>query len=175
MRQLTFKGFLHQYVRALSQSETTNIKRLAAEVPDNYRLVEPLVLYAASINKQEVLKRYAEDRFLAERVSMLPDAVSWSDIESLLEQVDIGIPDGFHKVYRSYKCIRDNQKSTNHTKLLVLKRTRELQHEKRITTYRLYTDLKLNHGNVHAYIKIGDVSKVSLEVADRILDYLETA
>ena len=175
MRQLSFKGFLYQYVQALSQSTTNDIRLLAAEVPNNYRLVEPLVLYAASVNKREHLKRNAKDSYLKEKASLIPDNMSWNGIISMLECEDNKIPREFHKIYKSYLSIRDKQKSTNHTKSLVLKRTRELQKEKGITTYRLYTDLKLNHGNVHTYIKNGDVSKVSLEVAESILEYLKTA
>ena len=47
-----------------------------------------------------------------------------------------------------------------------------LQQEKNVSTYRVYTDLGLNHGNVNAYLKYGDISNVSLEVAEKVLEYL---
>ena len=61
MRQLTFKGFLYQYVRAVGKHNTNDIKVLADEVSNNKRLVEPLILYAMSLRKQEYLQRVAHD------------------------------------------------------------------------------------------------------------------
>ena len=46
MRQLTFKGFLKQYVNELSFCRTNKIRLLADEAPNgNYRLVEPLTAF----------------------------------------------------------------------------------------------------------------------------------
>ena len=43
MRELTFKGFLKQYVRELSNGKTNNIYRLVKETSEeNPRLYEPL-------------------------------------------------------------------------------------------------------------------------------------
>jgi hypothetical protein len=44
---------------------------------------------------------------------------------------------------------------------------------KNITNYRIYTDLKLNHGNINSWLKNGDCDKVSLETARRVLKYTE--
>ena len=47
MKELTFVGFLSLYVRELSMSGTNSISKLASEAAtDNYRLREPLLLYA---------------------------------------------------------------------------------------------------------------------------------
>ena len=40
------------------------------------------------------------------------------------------------------------------------------------TNYRIYTDLKLNPGNVNSWLKNGDSSKVSYRNAERILNYV---
>jgi len=174
MRQLTFKGFLYQYVRAFTKLNTNDIRLLAREVPNNKRLVEPLVLYSLAVNKHECLQRNARDEHLVSALQKFK-GMKWDNFISLLETKDSTVPNEFRKVYRSYLAERDKQKALDHSKHLRLKRTKELQQKKGITTYRLYTALRLNHGNVNAYIKNGDVSKVSLDVADKILGYLETA
>ena len=47
MRELTLKGYLAKYVRALSGENTLNIRALAKEaVNDDPRLMVPLLLYA---------------------------------------------------------------------------------------------------------------------------------
>jgi hypothetical protein len=176
MRQLTFKGFLHRYVRELSnlKSKTNDIRLLANEASYNSSLVEPLVLYALSVGKYEHLLQVAVDPYLQSACQRF-FGMSWEEVVLLLHENNIYVPNEFRKVYRSYVWTRDKQKHEDHTKLLMLNRTRELQSQKNVTTYRLYTDLKLNHGNVHAYIKNGNVSKVSLDVAEVILAYLEAA
>jgi len=156
----------------MAKKNTNDIKLLANEVFNNKRLAEPLILFALSVNKQECLRRVAKDNHLTFEMQKLADT-SWNNVIVLLKNNDSFLSDNFHKVYRSYLVERDKQKAINHSKSLRLKRTRELQRKKGITTYRLYTDLRLNHGNVHAYIKNGSLNKVSLNVADKILDYLE--
>jgi hypothetical protein len=174
MRLLTFKGFLHRYVRELSnlKSKTNDIKLLANEASYNSSLVEPLVLYALSVGKYEHLLRVAVDPHL-QRACQRFFGMNWEEVVLLLHDNNISVPNEFRKAYRSYVWTRDKQKHADHTKSLMLNRTRELQSQKNVTTYRLYTDLKLNHGNVHDYIKNGNVSKVSLDVAEIILTYLE--
>ena len=49
----------------------------------------------------------------------------------------------------------------------------KLQKEKNISNYRIYKDLELNPGNINAYLKHGDPSKLSLATARKTLDYLE--
>ena len=173
MRPLTFKGFLSQYLRAMSDSKTNDIKRLTDEVRHNYRLVEPLVLFAWATNKQKYLKLVAEDPVLVKAMDLFPDDMSWDDIISAFERSDNSIPNEFHKLYRSYICVCNRQEAKNHSKVLIHNRISELQREKKVSSYRIYTELKLNPGNINAYLKNGDVSKVGMEVAGRVLDYLE--
>ena len=62
MRKLTFKGFLTQYVKNLSYSNTLDIKRLAKEATtSNLRLCAPLVLYALSSSKKDQLLNVLSD------------------------------------------------------------------------------------------------------------------
>ena len=172
MKRLTFKGFLRKYVRALSGMETNDLRRLAAEVSSNYRLVEPLVLFAMSVNRLGFLQRVAKDMVLVKAVQLFLEIEDWEGMLHKLENSDDSIPYEYHKVYNSYISVRDRSKAKNHTKELMHTRIKYLQKEKNVSTYRLYTDLGLNHGNVNAYIKYGDASKVSLEVAEKVLDYL---
>ena len=56
MRELTFVGFLSRYVRELSMSGTNSISKLAREAAtNNYRLREPLLLYALSTDNSALL------------------------------------------------------------------------------------------------------------------------
>ena len=46
--------------------------------------------------------------------------------------------------------------------------------KKKLTKYRLYTDLKLNPGNVNAWLKHNDSSKMSLDCARQIYKYAKS-
>ena len=46
--------------------------------------------------------------------------------------------------------------------------------KKKLTNYRLYTDLKLNPGNVNAWLKHNDSSKMSLDCARQIYKYAKS-
>ena len=51
-------------------------------------------------------------------------------------------------------------------------RITEFQKEKSITNYAIYKNLHLNSGNANAFLKHGDVSKLSLATVRRILEYV---
>jgi len=175
MRALTLHGFLSQYVRDLSPTDTGSLYKLSKEAAANPRLREPLFLYAVSSNKADLLLQATKDDQLnAEYANMLA-SFDRASLFHALESGDPMLPEGYRKVYRSYVSVRDRVKTESHTKELLLQKIRRLQKEKRVTNYRIYTDLSLNHGNLSAYLKHGDLSKVSLETARRVVEYLDNA
>ena len=173
MRKLTFKGFLAQYVRKLSRSDTNSLYKLAAEAgSDNPRLREPLLLYALYSGKQDVLLQAAKDLQLhAEYQKRL--AYSADETTQLLESGSSLLPVEYHKVWRSFQSQKNRGQADDHTKELMRQKVRRLQDQYGVTNYRIYTDLKLNPGNVNAWLKHGDADKVSLDTARRTLRYVE--
>lgn len=167
MQHLTFGGFLKQYVRELSAQESMRLYPLAREAErSNHRLREPLALYAVFNDKAEVLARAAKGDWLPrELLQMSPE-----DLLGQLEREESALPEAAVKVYRSYLVAASRQAADDHSKGLMHRRIRSLQAEKGISNYRLYHQLGLNPGNVNAYLKHGDVSKVSLQTARMILD-----
>jgi hypothetical protein len=139
----------------------------------NPRLKEPLLLYAIFSGKTEVLLQAARESKLYNEYRDLLALFNEKNIENALSGGDSRLPEGFRKVYKSYLSVRDRLASENHTKALMRNRIVKLQIENRVSNYRIYTDLRLNSGNVNAYLKHGDISKVSLTTARRALEYLE--
>ena len=69
MRELTFRGFLTQYVRELSLAKTNSLYKLVREACTvNVRLKEPLFLYALFAEKAEVLLQAATNTHLQAEV-----------------------------------------------------------------------------------------------------------
>jgi hypothetical protein len=174
VRELTFGGFLKQYVRALSLADTGNLYKLAAEAASaNPRLREPLLLYALFSGKEKILLTATKSPELR---GEYVDILERYDRQAMLQSLQSGeslLPERYERVYRSYFSVKNRSKNTAHTKALMRNRIMRLQREKNITNYRLYTDLRVNPGNMNAFIKHGNCSKVSLEIARRAITYLE--
>ena len=174
MRKLTFEGFLKQYVAELSGSQTASIHKLADCLQDNPRLKEPLYLYALAFDKVDLLLRYTVDSAVAAEYEQLSNRYSLTQMLLLLENQSLELPEGYLKVWRSYCSVRDAVLADNDTKELIHRRVVELQQKKKLTNYRLYTDLKLNPGNVNAWLKHNDSSKMSLDCARQIYKYAKS-
>lgn len=174
MRELTFKGFIRQYVKTLSKYNTENLTKLLHEgSTENARLIEPLLLYAISVNKeQELLNRTKDDKLYTEYYNLIFN-YSRENLFKLLQEKSDKLPIEYHKVWHTYQYKKNRHQMDNNTKELIRNKVIYLQQQKSITNYRIYTDLKLNPGNLNAWLKHGYADKVSLDTARRILKFLE--
>ena len=99
---------------------------------------------------------------------------STDEMSSMLASKSGKLSPEYHKVWRSYQSLKNRNNSDNDTKELMRKKVKRLQDETGVTNYRIYTDLKLNPGNLNAWLKHGDSEKVSLDVARQTLRYVES-
>ena len=153
MRKLTFEGFLKQYVTELSGVQTASIHKLANCLHENPRLKEPLYLYALVFDKVNLLLRYAKDPVCLAEYERLSNRYSREQVLALLQNQSAELSEGYLKVWRSYCSVRDAALADNDTKELIHRRVVEIQQKKHLTNYRIYADLKLNPGNVNAWLK----------------------
>lgn len=175
MRELTFKGFLTKYVRQLSTQETNSLYKLVPEAnADNPRLKEPLLLYAACSQKQEVLLSAAKKLPLYSEYHSVLSQYSAEDLLELLASEAPNLPFEYHKVWRTYLNRKNKVQADDHTKELMRQKVRRLQEISGVSNYRIYTDLKLNPGNLNAWLKHGKSDKVSLDIARKTLRYVES-
>ena len=166
MRKLTFEGFLKQYVAELSGVQTASVHKLAACLNENPRLKEPLFLYALAYDKVDLLLHYTANSTVVAEYERLSNRYLLAKMLLLLEKQSPELPEGYLKVWRSYCSVRDAALADNDTK--------ELIHRRVLTNYRLYTDLRLNPGNVNAWLKHNDSSKMSLDCARQIYKYAKS-
>lgn len=173
MRELTFQGFLASYVKSLSLNDTLNIRVLAAEAAEkNPRLREPLVLYALLYQKEHLLRRAMELQGVAWDGDGLLQHYDGNTVLEALQKEDL-LPQEYVKVWKSYVARHDRFSTEEETKRLIGEKIAALRKERRISNYRIYTDLRLNPGNVNAWLKHGHSDKVSLETARNILRYVK--
>ena len=174
MRELTFRGFLTQYVKHLSVQETTSLYKLAKEASStNPRLKEPLFLYALFSQKKDGLLQATKTAPLHEEYHRLMTLYTAEQMTELLEQESPLIAVEYHKVWRSFKSRKNKWKADDHTKELMRQKVKYLQEKTGITNYRIYTDLQLNPGNLNAWLKHGFHDRVSLETARKTLQYVD--
>ena len=174
MRKLSLNTFLLRSLQALSENGQTAPRKLSLEAVRNPRLLPPLCLYAAfamePVRRERLIETSAVMKKEFERQPILSCSVE--GLEKALN--DISDPeDAYYKLWRSYLSVRDRQKADDETKLLYHARVTKIQKEKGITNYRIYTDLKLNPGNLNAWLTHGDCSKLSLDTARRTLRYVQ--
>ena len=175
MRELTFKGFLAQYVRKLSVGDTNSLYKLAAEAAgDNPRLREPLLLYALYSGKEQVLLQAVRKTDLFDGYKNVILQHSADEMTQLLMEDSPLLPAGYHKVWHSYQSRRNIGQADYHTKELMRQKLLRLQTRYGVTNYRIYTDLKLNPGNLNAWLKHGAATKGSLDTARQALRYVES-
>lgn len=91
----------------------------------------------------------------------------------LFEQASPVLPFEYHKVWKCYQSRNNSALTDDHTKELMRQKVKRLQEKNGVTNYRIYTDLRLNPGNLNAWLKHGNSDKVSLETARRTLRYVE--
>lgn len=134
----------------------------------NQRIYEPLMLYALlSLNENQLSKFVMKnDKIKSDYETYFLDYKSFDNFDFFK------LPTGYQKVFTSYESVKNQKLTEENLKKLMLNKIRDLQSEKNISTYRLYTDLKLNHGNVNDFIKNGSLNKLSLDSTRMILNYL---
>lgn len=176
MRRLTFAGYLGSYVRFLGGQETLALSRLAALTRSEPRLVEPLLLWAAKTGRAGRLSELLEDRErLLGELETLVSMEQAGRLEPALATEDPRLRPEYSKVWRSYVARRDAPVRDAELKLEARKRVLALEKAKGVTRYRMAKDLGLNPGNLHAFLAQGDPSKVSLDRALGLVEYLEAA
>ena len=174
MRELTFLGFLTRYVRQLSMSDTNGLYKLAEETStNNPRLREPLFLYALYAQKTDLLLQATKDVELHQYYQTMLNAHSLETMNRAFTLHSLDLAEEYHKVWKSYLNVKNRNQADNHTKELMRNKVKRLQEQHKVTNYRIYTDLKLNPGNLNAWLKHGDCDKVSLDVARQTLHYVE--
>lgn len=174
MRELTFRGYLEDYVKQLSEQNTTGIYKLLRETEaGNLRLKEPVFLYALFSGKTDLLLRAAKGTQLEKHYLEMTCCYTEETMQRALCNDADCLSWEYRKVWKSYQSRKNHLQTDQFTKELMRKKLKRLQEQKKVSNYRIYTDLKLNPGNFNAWMKHGTGEKVSLQTARAALNYLQ--
>ncbi len=176
MRCLSFTGFLKSYVQYLAGRQTSALSQLAGLIQSEPRLAEPLLLWSARTGSHQRLSRLLAGRdALADELDTLVSLAQQGRLESALAAEDPRLRPEYYKVWRSYVARRDAPMRDAELKLEARTRALGLEATKHVTRYRMAKDLGLNPGNLHAFLALGNPSKLSLRRAFELVEYLEAA
>ncbi len=176
MRELTIVGFLSRYVRELSMSGTNSISKLAREAAKyNYRLREPLLLYALFTDNSALLQNRIDNDTLREQYNAIFDHYSKTKMLQALKENDPALSAEYRKVWRSYLAQKNRKETDAQTKELLRQRILSMQKEKGVSNYRIYKTLGLNPGNINDWLKNGAGEKVSLSTARKAFEFVQSA
>jgi hypothetical protein len=138
-------------------------------------LRERLVLYAVATGQSARLASFLYDERMIDELAA---------VERALQTVDLDNPDGLHraslpprykKALDSFRAAYHAIDTRNESKRLRWERTVRLQKEKGISNAQIYQALGINAGNVNAYLKNGDIDRVTLDTATSIMKFLFAA
>lgn len=176
MRELTFMGFLKKYLKELSYCSSNSFFKLSKEAESqNPRLREPLLVYVfLSIEKDKFMRILSKYNWFQKDNFYFKNYQEPTSLLNDLENEGSNLPTEYKKVYKTYLNLRNRTVHGMHTKELMWNKITKLKSEKNISTYRLYKDLFLNHGNVNDFVKNKKLDKLSLENSKKVLNYLES-
>ncbi len=157
-------------------SGTNSISKLAREAAtDNYRLREPLLLYALFSDNSALLQSSMDSETLNKQFASILSQYSKAQMLQALKENDPDLPAEYRKVWRSYLAQKNRKETDAQTKELFRQRILSMQKEKGLSNYRIYKTLGLNPGNINDWLKNGAGEKVSLTVARKAFVFLQSA
>lgn len=166
MRRLTLKGYVASYVRELSTMNTCSICKVAKEIDQNHRVIEPLVLHAILSGIPNCFEKKYPDLYIE-----YSTIISMADTEEKLLITEL--PDRYAKVIKSYRYECAKQDNADRVKLLMHSKILEEKEKKDISNYRIAKDLNINNGNVNSFIKNRSVHSLTYMDVKRIMEYVE--
>lgn len=170
MRELQFKHFLSDYVNKLSLNRTNNFNKLFFEAEfENYRLREVLLLLLA---EKDLFKKYMHK--LSQYPKLFKAYLLNNEYFKNKDYENESLSEAYRKVYNSYLVQKNKYQHNEHVKSLMVDKLLKMKEDKKVSTYRLYTHLKLNPGNVNYALKHKDTKKLSLKNLRDMLNFVES-
>lgn len=170
MAELTFQKFLKNYVRNLSEQNTVSILRLAEEASGtNYRLREPLLLYAMVSGLSNKLLCATKDAALYKEYHGILTTYLTEQVMAILADGTDELPENYHKVWRSYVSVRDRGQGERETIGLMRDKILRLQVEYEISVKEIRNAMGLKPAKYTRWIVHGDCSAVTLSEARNAL------
>lgn len=169
MAHLTWEGFLKKEAQKLLKTKTESITKVANLKSDDSRMA-PVMLFTkfGDFKPKKVLmseKLWKEWEELCSRFSSVEEFIQY--YENNDQKTYYG------KLVKAFNDAANWIVFETQLKADLLAIIKQMKKQKNITTYRIYTDLKINMGNCNKLFKDNDVSKIALDTLRRIEKYVK--
>lgn len=169
MRKLTFKSYLISECRKFSDYDGSSLYVFARLCESNARLKDALCLYLVLYTQEKLrnrlLKKYGYLKSSCTKLMGLNE----ENMEAFLQEKNLT---QFSTIYNNFLYVQNHKLHEDKIKTMMYNKILYLQNKKQITNYRVYKELNLNPGNINAFLKNGDMGKVSLDTARKILSFV---
>lgn len=169
MRELKFKGYLLSQLQELSDFNSTSLYAFSQLARNNARLKDVLSLYLVMYTKEslrsKLLIKFDYLKSSCEKLKGIDD----DNAETYLQNDSLS---GYRTVYNNFLYQRNRKEQEDRLKMMMYRKISEVKQAKCVTNYRIYKELNLNPGNVNAFLKNEDTSKVSVDTARKILAFV---
>lgn len=169
MRELTFKGYLLSQLQELSDFNSTSLYAFSQLARNNARLKDVLSLYLVMYTEEnlrsKLLIKFDYLKSSCEKLKGIDD----DNAETYLHNDSLS---GYRTVYDNFLYQRNRKEQEDRLKMMMYRKISEVKQTKCVTNYRIYKELNLNPGNVNAFLKNEDTSKVSVDTARKILAFV---
>lgn len=169
MRKLGFKGYLMSQLSSLSGIKSSSLYTFSKLSQKNARLNDALALYLV-LYTEERLRLRLTNKY--EHLKSACDKLCGLDAQNLVSFLSTDSMSEYRSIHENYMYLYDITSHNNRLKVAMHKRITEIQKEKSISNYRIYCSLGLNPGNINAFLKNQDTSKVSIDTARNILSFV---
>ena len=174
MKGLTFKGFITQHVKTLSNENTISIFKLAKEASTtNPKLVEPLLLYAATVGKTKMLLSATKNTALNEHYQKIINKyLNGVETGTIQERIS-SMPHKYKTVYDEFLIAESKNKADNPLKESYKKQIERLVKENSLNFSFLAKETGLKRGNIYKFFSKNQQNCLSLNTLETMLTYLE--
>lgn len=172
--EMTFKGFLKGYVRSLTASTTDDLSKLVSmAVTTAPRAGEPLFFLAYKTGRLGRLLDLSHVTWMEEGYVLMADKLSQHRdcLESLLD--DDEVPLRYKKVLQAYSWeAKGRARVERMAKSKIRERCLRALDESGESVYNLAKRINVDRSNLSAYLRRGELSRVSLKTARMVEDSL---
>ena len=175
MRRPTLERWLRRELMALSGLEKFSLRKLAAMAQGpNARLVEPLFLYCLDTGRLRKLMTLAYREDVVQTWQAAERALSGKDLTKLALEggAEEVLPRSYSKHLDSFAAQYCKSETIAASKAMRLERCRLLQLKTGASVTEISRSLGLDPGNVSAFLKNGELGRVTLDDATAMMKML---
>lgn len=174
MRNLTFKGFITQHVKELSVGNTISVFKLAKEASTtNPKLVEPLLLYAVTCGKAEILLAATKKTALNEKYQKTIDKYLAEVNENALQESVPNMPHGYKAIYNSFVDAKSKNRANDPSKEYYKKEIERISKENDLSLSLLAKKTGFKRGNTYKFFSNNQQDCLSINALKTMLAYLK--